>query len=1098
MDISEKYKKLTSIEHILKRSGMYIGSVEEIETNMWINDNDNNNKIINKEIKYSPGLYKIFDEIIVNAYDQTIRDKTVTQIKVNFDIINNKITVFNNGMGIDVVIHPKEKIYVPELIFSHLRTSTSFSDNASETGGTYGYGAKLTAIFSTFFEVEIGDPVNKKKFTQHYKNNLSFRSKPKVALYNKKDGYVNITFQPDLKYFKMDKLTNDTINLMKRRVYDIASLVRPNVKVYLDEQLIITNTFEKYVGLYTTSDQIKQYCDNNKWKIIITPSDGNYKQMSFVNGVNTKNGGKHVEYVMNRIIKGIKEIIEHKYKTTKIKTQFIKDNIWLFLSCVIENPTFSSQSKDELTTTINKIGNINDTCDIDNNFIKKIFTKLNFDTLITQQIKYIQSHEIKELDKKSKKKLIGIKKLYDANYAGTKKSLDCTLILTEGDSAKTMAISGTSAIKNGNNIYGVFPLKGKLLNVREATHSQLINNEEFKNLKQIIGLQLNKEYTENNIHELRYGSILLMMDADVDGSHIKGLFINMIHYYWPSLLKIKGFIKMFITPIVKVSYKNDVLSFFNLSDYNNWKKKNDYVKWNIKYYKGLGSNTSTEAKEYFLNLHKHVIEFNWTENNDDSILLAFSKSQADKRKKWLKNYNSENVIDYSKKFITYKDFIHKELIHFSNYDNIRSIPNLLDGLKPSQRKVLYASFKKNLVNDIKVAQFSGYVAEQTSYHHGEISLINTIINMAQNFVGSNNINLLTPNGQFGTRIQGGKDCSSPRYIFTKLEEITRYIYHRDDDNILIYLDDDGFIIEPNYYIPVIPMILVNGSEGIGSGYSTTIPQFNPLDIIINTENRINGQKFKEMIPWIKNFKGKIIKHKKNTYLSKGIFHREDNILHITELPVGVWTESYKYFIDTIILDLDYISGVKNNSTDIEIDFKIKFSDKNVLKKMTDSEIEKVFGLVRSINATNMYLFDSNGKLKKYNDVTDILEEFYKVRLEYYDLRKKYILNKLENEIAILESKVKFINLVVNKKIDIFNKPKNDILNIMDRHNFVKIKDETSYDYLIKMSFYSLTKEKIDELRKTLNEKQLMFNKLKSTKIENMWLTDLKELKKLII
>ena len=365
MDISEKYKKLTSIEHILKRSGMYIGSVEEIETLMWINDD--NNKIINKEIKYSPGLYKIFDEIIVNAYDQTIRDKTVTKIKVNFDTINNKITVFNNGMGIDVVIHPKEKIYVPELIFSHLRTSTSFSDTASETGGTYGYGAKLTAIFSTLFEVEIGDPINKKKFTQYYKNNLSFRSKPNVTSYNKKDGYVNITFQPDLKYFKIDKLTNDTINLMKRRVYDIASLIRPNVKVYLDEQLIETNTFEKYVGLYTTSDQIKQYCDNNKWKIIITPSDGNYKQMSFVNGVNTKNGGKHVEYIMNRIIKGIKEIIEHKYKTAKIKTQFIKDHVWLFLSCVVENPTFSSQSKDELTTTINKIGNINDTCDIDNN-----------------------------------------------------------------------------------------------------------------------------------------------------------------------------------------------------------------------------------------------------------------------------------------------------------------------------------------------------------------------------------------------------------------------------------------------------------------------------------------------------------------------------------------------------------------------------------------------------------------------------------------------------------------------------------------------------------------------------------------------------------
>lgn len=1093
MKIEEKYKKLSSIEHVLKRPGMYIGSAEPIDTNGWIIDNG---VIAYRQINYIPGLYKLFDEIIVNAYDQTIRDKTLTVIKVNFNREMNQITVYNNGIGIDVVIHPKENIYVPELIFSHLRTSTSFAVTSSETGGTYGYGAKLTAVFSTYFDVDIGDSVNHKKFNQHYKKNLLFRSKPKVSQYNKKEGYVKITFQPDLAFFRQKEISNDLVGLMERRVYDIASLVRSGVKVYINDKLIQTNTFEKYIQTFTNTQQIKNICD--KANVIITKSDGIFKQLSFVNGVNTINGGKHVEFFMNRIIKGIREIIERKYKiySSKIKTHFIKDNMWIFLSCTITDPQFSSQSKEELTTSI-----ASDFCTIGDAFIKKIYTKLEFDVLIMQHIKRIETSEIKGLETKTTRKLLNIKKLYDANNAGTKKSAECSIIFTEGDSAKSMAISGISAIKDGNDTYGVFPLKGKLLNVREATHSQLMNNEEFKNIKQILGLQLNKEYDSENIKELRYGSIILMMDADVDGSHIKGLFINMIHYYWPSLLKIKGFIKQFITPIVKVSHKNEKMDFYNLGEYNEWKKRNltdtNGSKWTIKYYKGLGSNTATETKEYFMNLNQHIVNFEWTPNSDKYILLAFSKTNSDKRKKWIQNYDRNAYPDYSKKQITYKNFIHKELIHFSNYDNIRSIPNIMDGLKPSQRKIMYSAFKKNITTDIKVAQFSGYIAEQTAYHHGEISLVNTTINMAQNFVGSNNINLLTPNGQFGTRIQGGKDASSARYIFTKLEEITRHIFNKHDDNILTYLDDDGFIIEPNYYVPIIPMILINGSEGIGSGYSTFIPQHNPTEVVQNLINKLNGKEFKMLFPWYNKFKGTIIKDKKNVYISKGVFTKNNNILHITELPIGTWTESYKSFADEILLNLDYIKSIRNNCTDETIDFKVKFKNKTVLENMSNSEIEKVFNLTKNIASTNMYLFDSNNKLKKYNSIIDILEEFYDIRLKYYDLRKKFLLSKLEGDISILESKMKFINLVITKKIDIFNKPKDKVISIIRENKLMPLKDEPEYDFLIKMSFYSLTKEKIDELKKILDSKNKEYNTLKNKTAKRMWLDDLESLKQML-
>jgi DNA topoisomerase-2 len=967
----------------------------------------------------------------------------VTKIRVDIDQKKNEITVQNNGVGIDVVMHPKEKIYVPELIFGHLRTSTSFTTDSenSITGGIHGYGAKLTAIFSSLFKVEVGDAKNGKKFSQYYKNNLSFKSKPVITNYDKKEGYVKITFNPDLKYFKLNNLSDDITNFMRRRVFDIASLVNSSVSVYLDNQKLTTNSFEKYVSLYTDQISIKESCDpssikydQHRWRIVVTKSDGHFRQISFVNGIYTNKGGRHVDYILGRVLKEMKEYIEVKYKTNKIKSQFIKDNIWIFISSVIESPSFSSQTKEELATPANKFGS---TCELTEGFVKKIFNKLDFNTLIVQHIKYIEGVEVAKLDTKPKKNLTGIKKLYDANFAGSTKSEQCTLILTEGDSAKTMALSGLSAIPKANNIYGVFPLKGKLLNVRDATHNQIINNEEFKNLKLIIGLQTGKHYTKENIKELRYGSILLMMDADVDGSHIKGLFINMIHFYWPSLLKINGFLKVFITPVVKASFKQKVVSFYNLEEYNKWKKKESSLdKYTIKYYKGLGTNTATEAKEYFSNLNTHIINLTYVESTDTTINLAFAKDLADDRKSWLKKYNKDDNLDYSTNSVTFKDFINKELIHFSNYDNIRSIPSILDGFKPSQRKVLYASLKKNITSDIKVAQFVGYASEQTSYHHGEMSMTNTIIGMAQNFVGSNNINLLVPNGQFGTRLMGGKDHSSARYIFTKLEGITRLLFHKDDDHILTYLDDDGFSIEPEFYVPILPTILINGSEGIGTGYSTYVPKFSPKDIIKAIKSRIEGTTFTNLTPWYNGFTGSIIKDKKNVYLTKGVYNRTDRAIHITELPVTSWTEPYKFFLDDVILDKPFTTSVINNSTVTNVDFVIKFND-NTVSSMSASDVEKLFGLTRVINMNNMYLHDEKGKLKLYKDVASILEEFYNVRLHFYQKRKDYLLLKIEAEIKVLENKVKFLTLIVNKKIDIFGKPKDMIIKILESNKLSK-------------------------------------------------------------
>ena len=422
-------------------------------------------------------------------------------------------------------------------------------------------------------------------------------------------------------------------------------------------------------------------------------------------------------------------------------------------------------------------------------------------------------------------------------------SLDCTLILTEGDSAKTLAVAGLGVV--GRDKYGVYPLRGKLLNVREASHKQIMDNKEITELVKILGLTYKKKYHSlEDMKSLRYGKMMIMTDQDQDGSHIKGLLINFIHHNWPELLRLP-FMEEFITPIVKVSKQNQSISFYSLPEFNEWKAATEnWHTWKVKYYKGLGTSTSKEAKEYFSDMVRHRIKFRHQNEQDDHYInLAFSKKAIDQRKQWLTDWMEEGkrrkelglpeVYLYEKdtKAVSYQDFVNKELVLFSNLDNERSIPCLVDGFKPGQRKVMFTCLMRNDKREVKVAQLAGSVGEKSAYHHGEASLMGTIIGLAQNYVGSNNINLLEPIGQFGTRLAGGKDHASPRYIFTKMSPLTRLIFNVNDDPLLKYLSEDNQRIEPEWYMPILPMVLVNGAEGIGTGWSTKIYNYNPREIV---------------------------------------------------------------------------------------------------------------------------------------------------------------------------------------------------------------------------------------------------------------------------
>jgi DNA topoisomerase-2 len=788
----------------------------------------------------------------------------------------------------------------------------------------------------------------------------------------------------------------------------------------------------------------------------------------------------------------------------------IKEQLILFLRCDIENPAFDSQTKDYMNTPATKFGS---KCDVSDKFIEKI-AKMGVMETALQLTEMKDTKAAKKTDGIKTKSIRGIPKLTDANWAGTDKSKNCILLLCEGDSAKTALLSGLTS--EDRNIIGIFPLKGKLLNVRGESVKKIADNKEITEIKQILGLVTGKKYiTIEDIYKyLRYGKVVFVTDQDLDGSHIKGLCINLFSTEWNSLIQIAGFIGFMNTPILKAKKGQSELKFYNEGEFQQWKQQNDLKGWTFKYYKGLGTSTGKEFREYFET--KNFVEFRANEVTDDVIDMVFNKKRADDRKNWLKFYDRNAYLDTSKSQVTYEEFIHRELIHFSKYDCDRSIPNMMDGLKISQRKILFSAFKRNLTAEIKVAQFSGYVSEHSGYHHGENSLNAAIVGMAQNFVGSNNINLFLPNGQFGSRLQGGKDSASERYIFTLLNKITRTIFQQPDDNILEYLNDDGLSVEPIYYAPIVPVILINGSKGIGTGFSTDIMCYNPLQIIEYLQNKLRGLNADiDFIPYYEGYKGTISKLNDDRILIKGIYEKvsEDKI-RVTELPVGYWTEDFKELLEHWINpgeDKDktkippIIKDYEDMSKDTTVDFTITFV-KGKLEHLENAKgdygcngLEKLLKLYTTNTTTNMHLFDEKETLQKFDKISDIIDAYYTVRLQMYKTRKNYMIDMLEKELVKLVNKTKYIQENINDTIDLRKKKREQIIELLENKGYAKLMDSTdesepSYKYLMKMPMDSVTEENVEKLNKERNNKQHQLNTLRDTTIYEMWLSELERFK----
>ena len=1070
MALSDKYRKHTHREHILSLPDTYIGSIETADETVWLHGADGN--FAAQTIPVNPGFYKLVDELLVNAHDHVVRlrqrnsTNLVKHISVSYT--DGVLEVENDGESIDVAKHPEHDMYIPQLIFGELLTSTNYDKGEKKlVGGKNGYGVKLVNIFAKQLQVRIVDPTRSLSYDQTFHDNMTRADPPKVKA-SKAKATVCLRWFPDYARFGYaDRLPESMVQLIERRVYDLAMTVGKDVKVSWNGQMVKCRSLTDYAKAFGCGTLIHE-APNDRWSIVITPTPGEgFFHSSFVNGIWTSKGGTHVDAVTNQVVGHLVEYLETK-KKCKVRPGTVKEHLGVFVVAMIENPSFTSQTKEALTTKASAFGS---SPKLSDDTLKKIASKLGIVEAILEVQAAKDAKDNSKTDGKKMSRITGIPKLDDAVYAGTARSKDCTLILTEGDSAKAMALSGLS--QEQRKVFGVYPLKGKVLNVKDTSDSKVEHTKEIAELKKILGLQSGKKYEDTS--SLRYGSIMIMTDQDYDGAHIRGLLVNLFHELWHELVAIPGFLTYMATPIVKATKGKETKVFFSQYEYEQWRLTPASKGYSVKYYKGLGTSTRDEAKGYFAK--PQAVQFDFVPGSDEAIDLAFNKQRADDRKVWLQGYDKTALVPAGI-HVPYTDFIHKDLIHFSNYNLERALPSVMDGLKVSQRKILYAAFKRDLKHEIRVAQFAGYVSEHTGYHHGEQSLNDAIVGMAQDFMGANNIPWLVPQGQFGTRLQGGKDSASPRYIHTYLQPNVRKLVSTEDFAVLKYRDDDGLPVEPEWYAPILPMLLVNGVRGIGTGYSTYIPPCNPdqLKAMLVAWLRGNAAALDgQILPYFKGFKGKV----SDDGAAVGVYRKEKEEFVVTELPPGTWTQDYREWLEKLLTE-GTIKDFVDMSTDTDVSIRIKGIDEAVLVK----------SLTEKIKLTNMHAFNSKGVVTKYASPNAILAEFAEVRLALYETRRLKLIADRTAELPYHEDVMRFIeDQIADEPTLVFRKKERKVCEAeLVAAKYRKISD--SYDYIFRLPVSTFTAEQVAIHASKLDALRTEIARLELLEAADMWLTEL--------
>jgi DNA topoisomerase-2 len=1005
------YKSLTQVEHVLLRPGMYVGSTTKSTRSDYIWRDDK--FVWETDVLYVEGLIKLVNEAIDNAVDNSKVSFDPTT-KVIVQIGDGHVRVLNDGAHIPVKPIDGGEDLIPAVIFGKCRSGSNFDDNNREGAGLNGLGIKLANIFSTEFNVTCRDPQAKKTFTGKWTNNMRSVTTDVVKGNPLPKGITtSVDFKPDPKFFS-GVTPEQIIPWIHTRLVQVAHTT-PKLRLFFNGKQVQGGSFKSFMKLFgSTHTFYDKPTDNFEYGVGVSTT-GDYCHSSFVNSLRTTaDDSTHTRLVYRKVVEAVKEFLAKKHKGASVATGTIATKLHLFVNCHVPSPDFASQTKEKLTSAMPR------SVQLDTGRILGVLKKSGVMAALEEALLAKSLKDMSKAMDGSKRSKVVVDKYDGAQQAGTAKAHTCTLYIVEGDSAKTMFTIGASVI--GRKTNGVFPIRGKLLNVRGASPSKLKGNEEIKNLMKILGLRMDCKYeTDAEYRTLRYGKLCIMTDADVDGAHINGLLVNFIAKFWPNLITKHGFITRFVTPIIKAVKKGrDPVFFFNDAEFAQWERSNNTNGYQIIHLKGLGTSERPDTVKYFKAAGQHLKDMQAGAETMTYTDNVFNPKLSNWRKTWLTKTGVDDVqsLDYKQKAFKIDSFYDTELKQFSQADIIRSIPSVVDGLKKSQRQVTCGAlhhFEKSSNKQYKVAQLAGIVAAHTKYAHGEVSLQDCITGMAQRFPGSNNLTILDDKGAFGSRMQNGKDAASARYIYTALTPDARKLFPKDDDCVLDYRTEEGSVVEPRFYVPTLPLLLLNGATGIATGFSTDLPCFNPEDVVRIVKLRLAGEPAVDPKPWYRGYSTNALTEDTP---SRWVFHGAwsksgDREVTITELPIGYSIDGYKSNVLGPLQENGVVDDVLVNHLDENKPcFVVKFSGS------VPADPAATLKLTKTMSKNCMNFLDRNGIIKSYKSVVAIVDDWLAVRLEYAEKRRLAMCKAERERMDDLQWRIKFLQGVISGAIPV--------------------------------------------------------------------------------
>lgn len=1169
------YKQLSDIQHIYQIPDMYVGSTEP-EARSEILLNLETFKLVPSTVTIARAIERVFLEILSNAGDNADNSRRNSVDPGNIDVSMDRqwVKIRNGGLPVPVVESSTPGKLVPDIVFGMLRSSSNYDPNVIRMGcGRNGFGAKLTNIFSKTFIVTVGDNINHRLYTGTWTENMSQGPSPVIQEYSGVEGFVEVCWNLDFDRFGITEYPDEVFNLFARYVADFSLTCK--VPVSFNGVEMDYRNIRDYAAIYWTPEDCEKAILHYEWPgfnkenpngmcplgssldftkkekmvaaanmaehipivemlILDTPDEG--MCLSYVNGLLTIDGGVHVNQAFNAVAVQILEIINStnekkkkskdasEIKAPKLTADDIKKHISIIINCRLPDPKYTSQSKTQISSPRPHIL-----------IPEKVSKSMGQWNLIARLYAALEAKMFNTLKKSngSRTKHLFLEAGEDANVAGTDESNKCILYLVEGKSASSYPKKRISEMDGGKNFGGYYPLRGKFMNVRNADFLKVAENKEVKAIKSMMGLREGVDYSVmENLLTLRYGYIMICVDADSDGFHIASLLINYINQFYPGLL-LQGRIGILRTPVVRVFKGKTIMHrFYSNEDFESWEKKTENKKGlKIAYYKGLATSSDADIVDDLKTAP--VVTVVYDDKAKESLDIAFDKTMANKRKEWISKWREVSHVDdimfqsadiYKQQKIT--DFINTELIDYTKDALFRAIPSQDDGLKQSHRQALYAALKYfrygSKSDDINVARFAAFAANETNYHHGETSMCQTVTKMAQKFVGSNNLPWFEGISQFGTRNQNGEDAGSPRYIKFVLPNYIKLLYDEELINCVPKRIVEGDEVEPIYLPATIPMHLVNGVIGIATGYSSVIPNHNYYDIINWCKARctigvINHTTI--LKPWYRGFKGEISfanitdsdekvtidksdkteeeiemleaeeearKPRGISITTRGIYkmgaNKEKANLIITEIPIGKSILEYRRWLETLVKD-KIIHDFDDNSTPDEPNFSIKGY---VLK---DNPVNyKSLCLEKSIGMGNFTLIDIDGYPTKFPNTNQILEVYSLRMLDCYTRVRETRLHHIREKVEDLGHRIRFITLVVEGKI-VINKQSESVILANMASQVPPIPEK----YFDSVKLRECTLEKIQNSNEEITKLQKLYEDTVKLLPEQMWLEKLENL-----